>query len=156
MLCWKELQVPWSPWLSPRLLLGWTGTKPPHPPLPRWGRDSLLSNITRAKFASRELPLLEAIPQSQKAEQSYKPHFHRGPGQEVPAPPLTPLPASVLVSAGLGTGVCQDPSQTERVLLGCKIKKRRQKSHIPGGSISIQVPREAHSRDSKKAVPGSC
>lgn len=22
LLCWKELQVPWSPWISPSLLLG--------------------------------------------------------------------------------------------------------------------------------------
>lgn len=26
--CWKELQVPWSPWFSSRLSFGWTGTKP--------------------------------------------------------------------------------------------------------------------------------
>jgi len=28
MLCWKKLQVSQSPWISPRLLLGWTESKP--------------------------------------------------------------------------------------------------------------------------------
>jgi len=114
-----------------------------------------MSNTVRAKLASRKLLLLQAIPPSQSTGQSYKPHFHSEPAQAVPTPPLTPLPAALLISA-LGTGVCQNTFQMERVLLRGKTKEGRQESHNPRGSVSIQVPREAQSRDSKQAAPCSC